>query len=152
MKKRAIELAASRSQNAFTLLEIMLVVIIIGGLVALAIVSISGRGQVAFEETARSMVNGTLSSALEMYHLDNGIYPSTEQGLRALVTKPSGDPPPPNWRQPYLDRVSKDPWKRDYVYKYPGVHNPNKYDVYSIGADGIDGTADDIGNWETTNP
>ena len=84
-----------------------------------------------------------------MYELDNGRYPSTSQGLRALIEKPTESPVPTNWNGSYLKkkRIPKDPWGNDYVYVSPGVHNDEEYDLYSLGADGIE-SSDDITNWE----
>jgi len=85
---------------------------------------------------------------LKIYRLDNGNYPTTEQGLIALVQRPTTNPVPPNWKA-YLDRLPKDPWQGDYQYLYPGVKG--EIDVFSLGADharGGEGNAADIGNWE----
>ena len=87
--------------------------------------------------------------ALKIYRLDNGMYPSTEQGLVALVQKPNTNPVPGNWTKPYLDRLPKDPWGGDYQYLNPGVKG--EIDVFSLGADharGGEGNAADIGNWD----
>jgi type II secretion system protein G len=83
---------------------------------------------------------------LKLYQAINGILPTTRQGLQALVTQPATDPKPAHWLK-LLSRTPLDPWGHPYLYKRPGVHNPEGYDIYSAGADGIPGTADDIGNW-----
>ncbi len=132
------------AQGGFTLLEIMLVVIIIGLLAGLLIYNLGGTREAAYEDIARSMCKGTLSTAIETYYLHTSTYPPN---LDALLTPPSGVT---NWRGPYLKEEPIDPWKHPYQYKYPGVHNPNSFDVYSMGKDGADGTADDIGNWAAT--
>jgi general secretion pathway protein G len=91
----------------------------------------------------------SLNSALLIYELDNGLFPSTEQGLQALITQPSGVALP-NWKGPYLDPpvIVVDLWGHAYIYKCPGVKNPNGYDLYSPGPNGIEGDDDDIGNWQ----
>lgn len=133
-----------RYQGGFTLLEIMLVVVIIGLLAGLLIYNLGGTREAAYEDIARSMCKGTLSTAIETYYLHNSVYPPS---IDALVTRPSDAA---NWRGPYLKEMPVDPWKRPYQYKTPGTHNPSSFDVYSMGKDGADGTGDDIGNWSTT--
>ena len=86
-------------------------------------------------------------TALGVYELDNGVFPSSEQGLQALITQPSGAALP-NWKGPYLDQIRPDPWGHAYIYKYPGVKIPNGFDLYSTGPNGIEGDDDDIGNWQ----
>jgi general secretion pathway protein G len=97
---------------------------------------------------AEADINLNIANALKLYELDNGNFPSTEQGLDALLSEPSSDPKPLNWHGPYLEREPIDPWNNRYQYKYPGTNNPNGYDLYSIGKDGIEGTDDDVGNWQ----
>ena len=80
--------------------------------------------------------------------MDNGTYPTTEQGLSALKQKPSMSPIPTNWKAPYLKKTPKDPWGNEYIYVQPGLHNKDDYDLYSYGSDGIE-SQDDIVNWET---
>jgi general secretion pathway protein G len=89
-------------------------------------------------------------NALGIYKLDNGIFPTTEQGLQALITQPSGAVLP-NWKGPYLDPpvIRSDPWGHAYIYKFPGVKVPNGYDLSSSGPNGIEGDDDDIGNWQS---
>jgi general secretion pathway protein G len=89
----------------------------------------------------------SLDQKLKSYEMLNGFYPTTEQGLQALVTMPQTEPKPSRWRN-FMEKMQQDPWHRDYVYVQPGVRNPGSYDLYSKGKDGIAGTADDIGNWE----
>ncbi len=138
---------ARGSRRAFTLLEIMLVVVIIGLLVTAVSVKIQGNAEKARLTVAHSDVEGSLRTALGLYELDNGHFPSTEQGLKALVEKPTTEPIPPNWRQ-YLDKKTppKDPWGREYLYLCPGTHNPDSYDLSSLGKDGIE-SEDDVRNW-----
>ena len=128
-------------------MEIMLVVVIIGMLLAVATVKIQGNAEKARNTAARSDVEGALKTALGLYEMDNGCYPTTEQGLKALVEKPAGDPAPPHWRQ-YLERktIPKDPWGQDYVYVCPGTHNTDGYDLSSLGKDRVE-SEDDIRNW-----
>lgn len=136
-------------KKAFTLIEVMLVVVIIGVLVAMVVPNISGRSNQARTAAAVTDIESNLSGALDLYQLDNNRYPSTEQGLRALIEKPSADPVPAKWNGPYLKkkRLPKDPWGNDYVYSSPGEHNKESYDLSSLGPNGIAG-ADDVTNWE----
>ncbi len=137
-----------KNNNAFTLIEIMLVVIIIGILAAMVIPNISGRSEQARIAAARADIEVHLTTALDLYELDNGRYPSTDQGLQALVQKTSTTPVPTNWRGPYLKkkRIPLDPWGREYQYKAPGVHNTEEFDLFSFGPDGVEGK-DDTTNW-----
>jgi len=95
-----------------------------------------------------ALLKANLSTALDMYELDNGRYPTTGQGLKALLQEPGTSPVPHDWSGPYLKkkRIPKDPWKREYVYVAPGVHNTGEFDLYSLGPDGIE-SEDDIVNW-----
>jgi general secretion pathway protein G len=138
------------SQSGFTLIEIMVVVVILGILAALVVPRIMGRPDEARIIAAKQDINSLLQ-ALKLYRLDNRSYPTTEQGLQALVTKPATQPLPPNWKTGgYLDRLPKDPWGRDYQYINPGVRTPTDVDVFSYGADGQaggEGTDSDVGSW-----
>jgi general secretion pathway protein G len=89
-------------------------------------------------------------SALRQYYLDIGVYPSTEQGLQALIVRPTTPPASELWKGPYLQPpvVRKDSWGHDFIYVNPGTHDTNGYDLFSVGPDGIPGTKDDIGNWQ----
>lgn len=135
-------------KRGFTLIEIMLVVIIIGILVAMLVPNIAGRSDQARKTAARSDIDSNLSTALDLYKIDAGAYPTTEQGLNALITQPTASPAPAQWNGPYLKKkkIPQDPWRHDYVYVSPGVHNPESYDLSSLGPDGIE-SADDITNW-----
>jgi general secretion pathway protein G len=135
--------------RGFTLIEILLVVLIIGIIAAMVVPNLAGRGEQARKSIARSDIDTNLDSSLGMYELDNGRYPTTEQGLVALVRKPTAEPVPGNWNGPYLKKkiIPKDPWGRDYVYRAPGAHNIDGYDLSSLGPDGIE-SADDIVNWQ----
>lgn len=138
-------------ERGFTLIEILVVIVIIGVLVALAAPNILGRVDEARVTAARADIN-TIAQALDMYRLDNHSYPSTEQGLEALVHKPSGTPEARNWNSSgYLKggKLPADPWGREYQYLSPGAHGP--YDLYSLGADGKEGGDDydrDVVSWE----
>jgi len=131
-------------REGFTLIEIMLVVIIIGALVAMVMPRLTGRGEQARISAARADIQANIATALKLYELDNGAFPTTEEGLNALLVKP---PSAVNWNGPYLEKKPIDPWGREYKYKSPGDHRPD-YDLYSLGRDGQPGTADDITNWE----
>lgn len=132
-----------RSQAGFTLIEIMVVVVIIGLLAAVVVPRVMDRPDEARIAKARQDIRA-LEAALNLYRLDNYNYPTTDQGLEALVEKPT-DPEPPKYKEGgYVDRLPKDPWQRPYLYLSPGEHG--EYDVYSLGKDGVP-SEDDIGNW-----
>lgn len=139
---------AIRSRG-FTLIEIMVVLMILGLLVALVAPNILGRGDEARVTTAEAQLRN-ISSALDLYRLDNGHYPSSEQGLEALVNKPTGSPEPSNWNpEGYMNAIPTDPWGNEYQYVQPGSEGP--YDLYSYGADGEeggDGLKADISVWD----
>ena len=132
----------------FTLIELLLVVVIIGILAAIVVPKLAGRGEDAKKAAASGDIK-SLSTALTMYEVDNQMYPTTDQGLAALLQKPGGAPEAPNWRNGgYIDRLPQDPWKRDYIYLQPGQRGD--FDLYSLGADGQpggEGANADIGNW-----
>jgi general secretion pathway protein G len=136
-------------KKSFTLVEILLVVVIIMVLVGMIAPNLAGRGEQARRAAAKADIEANLSVALDMYELDNGRYPTTSQGLKALIEKPAGSPVPVNWNGSYLKkkRIPKDPWGNDYVYAAPGAHNNEEYDLSSLGADGVE-SGDDIVNWE----
>ncbi|MCQ4300578.1 type II secretion system major pseudopilin GspG [Pseudomonas songnenensis] len=138
-----------RTQGGFTLIEIMVVVVILGILAALVVPQVMSRPDQAKVTVAKGDIKA-IAAALDMYKLDNFAYPSTQQGLDALVKKPSGTPQPKNWnRDGYLKRLPKDPWGNDYQYLSPGTQG--QFDLYSFGADGKPGGSElnaDIGNWD----
>ncbi|MCW2475824.1 MULTISPECIES: type II secretion system major pseudopilin GspG [unclassified Symbiopectobacterium] len=133
------------AQQGFTLLEIMVVIVILGVLASMVVPSLMGNKDKADRQKAVSDIVA-LESALDMYRLDNQRYPSTEQGLTALVKKPVIQPEPKNYQPDgYIRRLPQDPWGADYQLLNPGKHG--KLDIFSLGPDGMPGTEDDIGNW-----
>jgi len=133
--------------RGFTLIEIMVVVVILGILAALIVPRIVGRTDEARAVAARQDI-ASIMQALKLYRLDNGRYPTTEQGLQALVARPQIQPEPKNWKQ-YLDKLPKDPWGNVYQYLNPGLHG--EIDVFTLGADhqpGGSGPDADIGSWD----
>ena len=133
--------------TGFTLIEVLVVVAILGILAAIVVPRIMDRPDEAKRVAAKADL-GAIVQALKIYRLDNGGYPTTDQGLVALVQKPTTSPVPGNWKK-YLDQVPRDPWGTDYQFLSPGVKG--EIDVFSLGADrarGGEGNAADIGNWE----
>lgn len=132
----------------FTLIEVMVVVVILGILAAVVVPRIMDNPDKARIVKAKQDVQA-MKNALDLYKLDNYSYPSTDQGLQALVQKPAGSPEPRNWKQGgYLENLPQDPWQSDYQYLNPGVHG--EVDIFSLGADGRpggEGINADIGNW-----
>lgn len=136
-------------RNAFTLIEILLVIIILGILTAMVVPNFAGRAEQARTMAARTDIEANLAMALDLYRLDTGSYPTTEQGLTALLEQPTVFPVPDNWGGPYLKKkkMPEDPWRREYQYFSPGTHNQGSYDLFSLGPDGRE-SGDDIVNWE----
>jgi general secretion pathway protein G len=138
----------ARPQNGFTLIEVMVVVAILAILAALIVPKVIGRPDEARIVAAKQDI-ATLMQALKLYRLDNNRYPTTEQGLAALVTAPSSAPVPANWKPGgYLERLPRDPWGNPYRYLNPGLRGD--IDVFSFGADGVAGGEAldaDIGSW-----
>ena len=132
------------NKKGFTLVELMLVVIIIGILVAMVVPRLAGRTEQARSAAAKADIEANLGSALDLYEIDNGAYPDS---LNALIEKPTSAT---NWKGPYVKKrqIPVDPWSHPYVYKYPGAHGD--YDLYSLGKDGAEGGGDDITNWDET--
>ena len=128
------------NKKGFTLVELMLVVIIISILVAMVAPRLAGRSEQAKVAAARADIEANLSSALDLYEIDNGSYPDK---LDDLITKPASAP---NWKGPYLKKKPMDPWGNPYVYKYPGTHGD--YDLLSYGKSGAEGGGNDIANWD----
>ena len=133
------------NRSAFTLVEIMLVVIIIAALSAMVIPRLVGRTDQAKSSVARSDIDAHLATALKLYELDNGNFPMTSQGLQALRSKPTVSPNPKNWNGPYIEKDPLDPWGEEYLYVSPGKHRPD-YDLSSKGKD-HNSEEDDITNW-----
>jgi general secretion pathway protein G len=140
-----------RNTRGFTLIELMVVAVILGILAGLIIPRIMGRPEEAKQLKAKMQIE-QLEQALKLYYLDNGEYPTTEQGLTALVQKPTTEPVPKRWREGgYLEKgkVPRDPWKNPYVYTSPGSHSSD-FDLESYGADGEEGGEGkyaDVENW-----
>jgi len=128
----------------FTLIEMMLVVIIIGTLIAMVVPRFVGRGEQAKVAAAKADIRSNIATGLKLYELDNGNFPSSDEGLGALIAGPSSAG---NWSGPYLERSPTDPWGREYKYKCPGEHRTADYDLYSLGKDGTE-SSDDVKNWE----
>ncbi|MFC1709577.1 type II secretion system major pseudopilin GspG [Candidatus Omnitrophota bacterium] len=131
-------------EKAFTLIELMLVVIIIGALAAMVLPRLTGRSEQARSSAAKADIKANIATALKLFELDTGGFPSTEGGLEVLLTNPGTAT---NWKGPYLETKPIDPWGREYQYESPGAHRPHDYDLYSLGKDGKEGN-DDITNWE----
>ena len=138
-------------ETGFTLIELMVVIVILGLLAGLILPRFIGQSDTAKRQAAKTQM-ALLESALKMYKLDNGSYPTTEQGLKALVEPPASGNLPKNWRKGgYLEKgkVPKDPWKNEFIYVYPGSHGD--FDITSLGADGEPGGEDfdkDINSWD----
>ncbi|MFH1767801.1 MAG: type II secretion system major pseudopilin GspG [Candidatus Omnitrophota bacterium] len=134
-------------KRGFTLIEILLVVVILSALATMIIPRLRGRSDQAKEAIAKTDILVNIPTALKLYDLDNGMYPTSEQGLKALVVRPAKPPLPDNWNGPYIERKSLlDPWGREYIYKFPGIQGVD-YDLSSSGKS-KDKEEDDIVNWK----
>jgi general secretion pathway protein G len=132
------------SQRAFTLIELLLVLVILGILAAIVVPKFSGRTEQARITAATTQIS-SFSTALDAFEVDNGYFPKGRNGLEDLVSQPRDAQ---NWKGPYLKEIPKDPWNNDYVYECPGKHNPSSYDLLSMGPDLRVGGDDDITNWQ----
>ena len=132
--------------SAFTLIEIMLVVLIIAALSAMVVPRLTGRSEKAKVAAAKADIAANLATALKLYELDNGQFPTTDQGLEALLSKPASGVEAENWNGPYIEKKPIDPWGRPYVYSSPGDHRSD-YDLYSKGKNS-NKDDDDVTNWE----
>ncbi len=148
LTRRSSQLNNRYNQGGFTLIEIMVVVVILSILAAMIVPRIMDRPDQARITRAKQDIM-VITNSLKLYRLDNYDYPSTEQGIEALVEKPSDSPHPKKWKEGgYIDRLPVDPWGNSYQYLNPGIYGP--IDVFSFGADGRtggEGMETDIGNW-----
>lgn len=142
-------------ERGFTFIEVMVVVVILATLAALVIPRLTGRVEEA-KKTKVVLQMRSIMQALELYKLDNSMYPTTEQGLQALVDKPETEPIPSKWKR-YMDKIPKDPWKRDYIYISPGTHTIGKtadkdsitgFDLMCLGPKGVEGGEENIVSWD----
>jgi len=132
--------------KGFTLIEVMVVVVILGILASIILPNVIGRTDDAKVAKAKQDILA-IENALEMYRLDNGFYPSTDQGLQALVKKPDNDPKPTSWREGgYIKQLRKDPWGQNYQYLQPGTHG--EMDIFTTGRPGKQKDEAMIGNWD----
>ena len=132
-----------KQKKGFTLIELMLVVIIIGILVAMIVPRMAGRSEQARVAVSQADVDLNIATALKLYELDNGSFPTTDEGLNALLSAPSTAK---RWKGPYLDKTPMDPWDNPYKYRSPGTHRTD-FDLYSLGKDGTE-SSDDVINWQ----
>jgi len=132
------------ARRAFTLIELLLVLVILGILAAIVVPKFSGRTEQARKTAAQTQIS-SFSTALDAFEVDNGYYPKGPNGLMDLVEQPRDAQ---DWKGPYLKEIPKDPWNNDYIYESPGKHNSSSYDLTSMGPDGKEGGDDDITNWQ----
>lgn len=139
-----------QQQKGFTLLEVMVVIVILGVIASMVVPNLMGNQEKAAKQKVVVDIQ-QLENALDLYKLDNGFYPTTEQGLQALVTQPTSEPMPRSFPDGgFIKRLQKDPWDNDYLLVSPG--EMGRIDVYSMGPDRVAGTDDDIGNWNLDAP
>jgi general secretion pathway protein G len=144
---RVVARTSQRTGEAFTLLEILVVLAIVGMLVGLAVTNVDKIFGTSQKDITKLFVNQSMQAPLTVYKIHMGDYPTTAEGLQALITPPANKAD--RWRGPYLQesKLPTDPWGEPYQYRYPGVKNKDRYDLWSKGPDKTDGTEDDIGNW-----
>lgn len=134
-----------RLRRAFTLIELLLVLVILATLAAIVVPKFTKRGEQARVTAAQMDISG-FSTGIKAFQIDCGRFPSTEEGLRALIEQPANAN---GWKGPYMEKgISNDPWGKPYIYRYPGQHPPCDFDLYSLGPDGQEGTEDDVANWK----
>ena len=139
----------TRRERAFTLIELMLVLVILGILAAIVVPKFSGRTEQARLTAAQTQIISSFGTALDAFEVDNGYYPKGKSGLQDLVVAPRDAQ---SWKGPYLkSAIPVDPWGHPYIYECPGKHNPTGYDLSSLGPDGRAGTDDDVTNWNQPN-
>ncbi len=136
------------ARGGFTLMEMLIVLSIIALLMGMVIYHLTGINETAQKQKVQSDLLG-FKEMLAAYQLESGALPTTEQGLKVLWSRPTVEPVPQHWRA-MLESETLDPWQHSYQYRNPGKHNPDRYDVFSLGPDGLPDTADDIGNWPDT--
>lgn len=132
------------SRRAFTMVELLLVLVILGMLAAIVVPKFTGRSEKAKITAAKTQIS-SFEKALDTFEIDNGFYPKGSNGLYDLVEEPSNAK---NWQGPYVKSIPLDPWENEYIYTYPGKNNENGFDLMSMGPDGRSGGDDDIINWD----
>jgi general secretion pathway protein G len=145
MSQSTLTQARTCAQRAFTLVELLLVLVILGTLAAIVVPKFAGRTEQARVTAAQTQI-ANFEVALNAFEVDNGYYPKGKDGLMDLVQAPKDAQ---NWRGPYLKDIPVDPWKNPYIYECPGRHNEDSFDIASGGPDGRAGTEDDINNWDS---
>jgi general secretion pathway protein G len=144
MKRTSHMRRVRTARSAFTLIELLLVLVILAVLAGIVVPKFTGRSEDARKTAAKTDISN-LSTALNNFELDNGRFPSSEEGLLALLNTP---PNAKNWKGPYIESMPKDPWGNDYIYRYPGQHNTRGFDLYSLGSEEREGGAT-IDNWSS---
>lgn len=132
------------NRRGFSLIEILIVLAILGLMASILVVNFDKIFSGAEEQIAKSFASQTLKTPLLKYKIDNGSYPSTQEGLAVLLKQPANKP---KWKGPYIEELPDDPWGKPYQYRFPGTKKPDSYDLWSWGLDGVE-SGDDIGNWK----